>query len=138
VGTSSSPQGSAVYASGYDDQVQFYNNLMIGSSGANAVFCDATYDQTPPTFTSNDAFSANGSGVQGTCSAQGTSNGNISADPLFTGKANFHLKAASPAVDAGDNSASNLPPLDLNGKPRIVDGNGDGIAVIDMGVYEFQ
>jgi len=66
VGTGSSPQGSAVYADGFDDQVQFYNNLMIGPSGANAVYCDSTYDQIPPTFTNNDAFSAKGSGLQGT------------------------------------------------------------------------
>ncbi|HLW85406.1 MAG TPA: right-handed parallel beta-helix repeat-containing protein [Candidatus Sulfotelmatobacter sp.] len=132
VGTSSSSEGSAVYADGFDDQVQFFNNLMIGPSGANAVFCDSTYDQTPPTFTSNDAFSANGNGLQGTCSAQSSTNGNISADPLFAGKTNFHLKAGSPAINAGDNSAPDLPPLDLSNKPRIVGG------IIDIGAYEFQ
>ena len=138
VGTSSSPQGSAVYADGFDDQVQFFNNLMIGAGGTNAVFCDSTYDQTPPTFTNNDAFSANGSGLQGTCSAQGSSNGNISADPLFVSKTNFRLQAASPAIDVGDNSAPDLPLRDLGGKPRIVEGDADGTAIIDMGAYEFQ
>lgn len=139
VGTSSSPQGSAVYADGFDDQVQFFNNLMIGPRGANAVYCDSTYDQTPPTFTNNDAYSANGSGLQGTCAAQGSSNGNISADPMFAGTvSNFHLKAGSPAIDAGDNSAPNLRPLDLSGKPRIVNGDGDGLVIIDMGAYEYQ
>lgn len=138
VGTSSSPQGSAVYADGFDDQVQFYNNLMIGPSGANAVYCDSTYDQIPPTFTNNDAFSANGSGLQGTCAAQASTDGNISTNPMFVGKTNFHLKAGSAVIDAGDNSAPDLPPLDLGGKPRIVDGNGGGIAIIDMGAYEYQ
>ena len=138
VGTSSSPQGSAVYAAGFDDQVQFFNNLMIGAGGTNAVFCDSTYDQTPPTFTINNAFSANGSSLQGTCSAQGSSNGNISADPLFVSKTNFRLQAASPAIDAGDNSAPDLPLRDLGNKPRIVEGDADGTAVIDMGAYEFQ
>jgi hypothetical protein len=32
------PQGSEVFADGFDNQVQFSNNLMIGASGANAVF----------------------------------------------------------------------------------------------------
>jgi parallel beta-helix repeat protein len=132
VGTDSSSQGSAVYADGFDDQVQFFNNLMIGASGTNAVFCDDSYDQTPPTFVNDDAFSANGSGLQGTCSAQSSTNGNISADPLFAGKTNFRLKAGSPAIAAGDVSAPDLPPLDLSGKPRVVNG------AIDMGAYEYQ
>jgi parallel beta-helix repeat protein len=137
VGTSSSPLDSAIYADGYDDQVLFFNNLMIGPSGTNAVFCDSTYDQTPPIFTNNDGFSANGSGLQGTCSGQSGQNSNLSVDPMFAGKTNFHLKMGSPVIDAGDNSAPNLPQLDKSGKPRIVDGDGDGIAVIDMGAYEY-
>jgi hypothetical protein len=132
VGTSSSAQGSAVYASGFYDQVVFYNNLMIGASGTNAVFCDSTYDQTPPTFTNNDAYSANGTGLLGTCAAQSSANGNISANPMFAGTSNFHPNAGSPAIDAGDVSAPDIPLLDLSGKPRIIDGT------IDMGAYEYQ
>jgi hypothetical protein len=138
VGTSSSPQGSAVFAGGFDDQVQFFNNLMIVPSGSNAVYCDSTYDQTPPTFMNNDAYSPKGSGLEGTCSAQSSTNGNISANPSFTGAVNFRLRAGSPAIDTGDNAAPDLPSLDLAGKPRIVDGNHDGVAAIDMGAYEYQ
>jgi parallel beta-helix repeat protein len=138
VGSSDSSEGSAIYADGFDDQVQFYNNLLIGATGSNAVYCDSTYDATPPTFTNNDAYSANGSGLEGTCSGQSSTNGNISANPLFTAKLNFRLKAGSPAIDAGDNSAPDIPPLDLAGKPRIVDGNGGGTAIIDVGAYEYQ
>jgi len=132
VGTSSSVQGSAVYASGFYDQAMFYNNLMIGASGTNAVFCDSTYDQTPPTFTDNDAYSPKGTGLLGTCATQSGANGNISVNPMFAGASNFHLRAASPAINAGDVSAPDIPPLDLIGNPRIVDGN------IDMGAYEYQ
>jgi hypothetical protein len=131
VGTSSS-QGSAVYASGFDDQVQFFNNLMVGPGKGSPVFCDSTSDETPPTFTNNDAFSPKASGLQGTCSAQASTNGNISADPLFVGKTNFQLKTGSPAINAGDNSAPDLPPLDLAGKTRVVGGT------IDIGAYESQ
>jgi parallel beta-helix repeat protein len=139
VGTSSSPQGSAVYATGFDNKVQFFNNLMIGTTGTSAVYCDPTYDQNPPTFTNNDAFSPNGSGLQGTCSGQSNTNGNISSDPMFSSiSLNFRLRASSPAIDAGDNSAANLPTLDLGNKPRIVEGDNDGNAVIDMGAYEYQ
>jgi hypothetical protein len=132
-------RGSAIYAAGFDDQVTLFNNLLIGQRGNAAVYCDATYDNLPPTFTNNDAYSPNGSGLQGTCAGQGTQNGNISANPIFVNvSANFRIKAGSPAIDAGTNSAPNLPQKDLGGKPRIVDGNGDGSAIIDMGAYEFQ
>ena len=51
---------------------------------------------------------------------------------------NFHLATGSPAIDTGTNSAPNLPLKDLNGKPRIADGDADGDLVVDMGVYEVQ
>jgi hypothetical protein len=138
VGTSSSLQGSAVYADGFYDQVVFYNNLMIGAGGTSALYCDNAYDKTPPTLTNNDAYSAGGSGIAGACSSQGGANGNISADPLFLNKTNFHLNAGSPAIDSGDNSAPNLPPKDLAGGARIVDGDDDGDgAIIDIGAFEY-
>ncbi len=48
--------------------------------------------------------------------------------------ADFHLRAGSPAVDAGTNV--DVAPTDLDGLPRPADGNGDGSAVIDLGAYE--
>ena len=63
-------QGSAVFAGGFDNQVQFYNNLLIGLNSQNAVDCDATYSSQPPTFYNNDAFSLNGSGMVGTCASE--------------------------------------------------------------------
>lgn len=51
----------------------------------------------------------------------------ISADPLFVNAAvnDFHLQATSPAVDAGTNSAPNLPQTDVSGNPRILGGNNE-------------
>jgi predicted outer membrane repeat protein len=49
----------------------------------------------------------------------------------------LHLGAGSPAVDSGTNSAISLP-TDLDGDPRIVDGDLDGTATVDMGAYELQ
>ena len=133
IAANNAPQGSAVYADGFDDQVVFFNNLMIGSSGGNAVDCDGSYDAVPPTFTNNDAFSANGSGLTGTCAAQSAENGNISADPTFVNatKDQFKLKAGSPAINKALNSAPDLPLKDLASKPRIDNG------IIDMGAFEF-
>jgi len=72
--------------------------------------------------------------------------GNIDADPLFvdpisadeapTAAGNYRLSEGSPAIDAGTNDAVTVH-TDLDGNPRIVDGTGDGNAIVDMGAYEF-
>jgi hypothetical protein len=65
---------------------------------------------------------------------------NIDADPLFTNEllSEFTLRPGSPAIDSAYS-----PPLapgesatDLNGSPRVLDGNGDGLAARDMGAFE--
>jgi len=64
--------------------------------------------------------------------------GNIDADPLFAdpGSGDYHLGPGSPCVDAGANNAPNLPAYDFERDPRVMDGNRDGTAVVDMGVDE--
>jgi hypothetical protein len=64
--------------------------------------------------------------------------GNIDADPLFSdpGSGDYHLGPGSPCIDAGANDAPSLPACDLDGDPRVMDGNRDGTAVVDMGVDE--
>ncbi|MFK5968636.1 MAG: choice-of-anchor D domain-containing protein [Candidatus Marithrix sp.] len=73
--------------------------------------------------------------------------GNKSSDPLFT-QDNIYLQRQSQAIDAGNNdlvpqylakSACDVFPndnVDFGGKPRVVDGNADGIEIVDMGVHE--
>ena len=56
--------------------------------------------------------------------------------PLFTDPAtgDLRLLPTSPGIDAG---TSVVPfTADLDGKPVPADGNGDGVAVIDIGAYE--
>ena len=80
--------------------------------------------------------------------------GNLDADPLFldSDHGDYHLSQWSPCIDTGDNAS--LPsdttdldgdgdieepiPIDLDGNPRVVDGNLDGIVGVDMGAYEFH
>lgn len=49
----------------------------------------------------------------------------------------IHLGDVPPCIDAGTNDAPNLPPHDYEGGDRIVDGHGDGTAIVDMGIDEF-
>jgi len=49
----------------------------------------------------------------------------------------YHLQSTSPCVDAGTNDDPELPDTDFEGHPRILDGNNDGTATVDMGVDEF-
>lgn len=48
----------------------------------------------------------------------------------------YGLKARSPAIDAGSNDG--CPPTDRRGAARPQDGNGDGVAVCDIGAFELQ
>ena len=65
-------------------------------------------------------------------------NGNIAADPMFVDAAggDYHLQAGSPCIDAGTNEGA--PNMDFDGNPRPIDGDGDNIAVVDMGAFEFM
>jgi hypothetical protein len=46
------------------------------------------------------------------------------------------LLPGSPAIDAGDNG--NAPATDQRGLPRIMDGDGNGSFLADIGAYELQ
>ncbi len=51
----------------------------------------------------------------------------------------FRLSPLSPCIDAGDPGfAADSNETDIDGNPRIVDGDDDGSPVVDMGPYEFQ
>jgi len=73
----------------------------------------------------------------------------IWADPGFVNQAagNLRLNQNSPCIDRGENYVDwdplkpgfqLLKESDLDGKSRVVDGNGDGEAEVDMGAYEYQ
>jgi hypothetical protein len=114
---------------------------IISASNGPAVLCDNEYQSItppaqqgpPPVMTSNDVFAAGAPPWQG-CPDALVSEKNISADPLFVNaaKADYHLAAVSPAINAGDSSAAALPALDLDGNQRV---HGKGV---DQGVYELS
>ena len=114
------------------------NNLIIGKTGQSALGCRAFDTVSPPVFSFNDVFTAGGPNYGSICIDQTGKNGNVSADPLFVNSASdFRLQSNSPAIDAGSNNEPSLPTQDIAGNDRILDGNGDCIATVDMGTYEF-
>ena len=60
----------------------------------------------------------------------------VEGDPRFVNPAgaNFHLRADSPAIDAG--LATDAPAEDFDGQTRPYDGDGDGTDEYDIGAYE--
>jgi hypothetical protein len=66
--------------------------------------------------------------------------GNINADPCFVDEAGGDLRLSwdSPCIDAGYNNAPNLPATDMDGHPRIIDGDCNDTEVVDMGAFEFN
>ena len=75
---------------------------------------------------------------------------NIDADPIFVDMTlrpqpgerqplpDPRLQAGSPAIDAGLNDAPGAPSYDFDGDDRPLDGDGDTVAIIDIGMDEFS
>ncbi len=73
--------------------------------------------------------------------------GNTGDDPMFNDSNGVTLQAGSPCIDTGNTYADyqhltsgfqTLPYRDLAENLRIVDGDADSIADVDMGAYEYQ
>lgn len=133
------------------------DNVISGASSTTAaISCGTTQNgtaPTPPVIEYNDTYSSGGApSVAGDprCVAQAGAFGNIATAPQFSNAAggDYHLLAASPAVDHGNTSiladllplttAAGFPglPPDLDSNPRVVDATGLGYPVLDIGTYE--
>ncbi|RKY14085.1 MAG: hypothetical protein DRP63_08885, partial [Planctomycetota bacterium] len=106
------------------------NEIYISDSGCSCTLNYSCVDKTGYGF---------GSGVPTTTIDD--SNNCIFVDPQFVDAAggDYHLKPASPCIDAGDNGyVPSGVDKDLNGNKRIVDGDNNGTATVDIGAYEYQ
>lgn len=135
-----STSGSVVFADGYDGNALLENNIIAAGSGVTPVHCGDLNDINPPRFSHNLVYTPSGSAYGGLCSDQSGLNGNMTAASSFyrVVGSNVYLLPNSPAIDAGDDAAPSLPATDFFGKVRIVDGDGDGAAHVDMGAWEFD
>lgn len=62
---------------------------------------------------------------------------NIQKDPMFVSNTDYHLQYGSPCIDAGVNDSVAFA-FDMDNNNRIFDGDSNGVATVDMGVYEFN
>ena len=111
------------------------NNVSSTSAVTNCIFWANTPNQifnydghSPATVTYSDVKG----GFGGT--------GNINADPLFVDAigGNLRLSSGSPCIDKGSNAGvpSGIT-TDLDGNPRVLDGDSNGTVIVDMGAYEY-
>jgi len=133
-------QGSAVFADGFDVNAVLVNNILVAPAGQTALHCGNFNDPNPPVIQFNDVLTPWGPAYGGICADQTGINGNLSADPAFVAQQgnDYHTKPGSPVIDAGNSTVADLPAMDFDnsGNARVLDGNGDGVAVVDMGAYE--
>jgi len=91
-------------------------------------------------YNGDDPFGGEQIWIQSSCVERGYPGaGNISDAPRFADRpsGDYHLAPASPCIDAGDDSlVESRLAADLDGRPRILDGDHDGRAAVDMGAYE--
>jgi parallel beta-helix repeat protein len=131
--------GSGIFVYEPNALTELTNKVIVANPGQTGLYCSPLFEQNPPIIRFNNIFSGGGMAYGGNCPDMTGTNGNISADPRFTNptQGDYHLQQGSPSIDAGDNSTPNLSDKDLDGHPRILDGDGNGTAIVDMGVYEF-
>jgi hypothetical protein len=133
-------QCSGFFLEGFKSHTTIVGNIIVSKKGQTAFLCGGVFDQRPPVFRFNNVHARKGTAYAGILSDQTGLNGNISADPFFADpdEGDFRLGTGSACIEAGDNTPLGLPTVDLDGNPRIIDGNGDGRADVDMGAYEKQ
>jgi serine protease len=112
---------------------QVYRNNLIYQNGVGLEVDDYGH---PVTWESNLVF---GNDEDYDYVSQTGMNGNVSVDPRLDrlSVSEYCLDAASGAIDVGDANGVDPGEQDLYGAPRVLDGNADATAVVDIGAVEY-
>jgi len=137
--TGNNPYGIYNYAS----SPRIINNIITGNS-AHGIYNESS----PPTITYNNlwGYGSDETAIWNDSASNPRVANNINADPMFVDASSddYHLQLGSPCIDAGtndpydDTETNDLPDTDFDGNRKILDGNGDGVAIVDMGAFEYQ
>jgi PKD domain len=116
--------------------IAFHNSV---SSGFESQFQRVASGSGPAdisTLHSNYGFGTAADSGPGSISQVNT----IFGSPGFLGATDYHLRPDSVLIDSADpaETTGGGSSMDLDGEPRLVDGNGDCTANRDIGAYEFQ
>lgn len=115
---------------------KFVNNIIINDVGAIAVKCFQSGGTNANTIRNNIISGAAASAFSPECSVIFNTFGNINSSPEFF-PGTYFLKPGSYGIDDGDRTYSLLL-RDAAGANRVVDGDFDGLAQIDVGAFEHQ
>jgi hypothetical protein len=122
----SAPDGAACWLEVTDQRLSRIAGTLIVGSGPEAI----TGSVSPELLLS--------------CLVEGGFSGQVDTSPLLVDpeSGNHRLSSGSFCADRGSSYDPGyyppIPDTDLDGNPRIVDGDRDGTATIDMGCYEYQ
>ena len=139
IGNSAQNGGDALQVNQGDANVSpdIVNSILWGNGGGNSPEVVATNGAQPQFVHSIVQGSGGSSNWNDSYGIDG--GGNADRNPEFA-DGSAQLTSESPAIDAGIGAfiPQRYDTTDLNDNPRIVDGNGDGDEIIDMGAYEYQ
>jgi predicted outer membrane repeat protein len=152
-GNSARNDGGAIYNKGIlgNSRPKMQNSIMWNnkdSSGTGTITANIFNEGNKIKLTYSLVEDSGGSGSSWIGGSYIDGGGNIDENPMFVEPidpftapitdGNLRLQTGSPAIDAGDNTFAAGVLTDLDGEPRIVDGDMDGTPTVDMGAYETQ
>jgi predicted outer membrane repeat protein len=126
IANNASPTGAGL-ACEFGD-IAVFLNIVAGNEGIGIYQADGTADLGYNDIWGNVPYDCVGLVPDAT---------DMSEDPMFVDAPNgdFHIRPASPCVDAGDNGLV-AGQLDVDGDARILDGDLDAAAIVDIGADE--